>query len=81
MKHILKKISAFALAFTILGAGSVMTKTVSPKSDNTLDAHAACVHGQGVYTTFLWVTPHLRVAQVRCCGCHGVLETYTAYFG
>ena len=40
MKNVLKKIAATAMAFTLLGAGTAITKTVSPKSDNTLVASA-----------------------------------------
>ena len=40
MKIVLKKISAVAMAFTLLGAGTAVTKTVSPKSDNSLTAQA-----------------------------------------
>lgn len=48
MKHKLKRLSATALAFVLLGAGSVVTKNVAPKSDNTLTAYAAsCTHCHG----------------------------------
>jgi len=41
MKNIIKKISAVAMAFTLLGAGTVITKKVSPKSDTSISASAA----------------------------------------
>ena len=41
MKNIIKKISVIAMAFTLLGAGSTVAKTVSPKTDNTISASAA----------------------------------------
>jgi outer membrane protein assembly factor BamB len=44
MKSVLKKIAATAMAFTLLGTGTAITQTVSPKSDNTLVASAACNH-------------------------------------
>ena len=55
MKHTLsktlKKVTAAAMAFVLLGTGTAITKTVSPKSDNTLSASAA-VYGQR-YTVVL----------------------------
>ncbi|MBR6995194.1 MAG: hypothetical protein IKH96_04160 [Ruminococcus sp.] len=60
MKHILKKFSAFALAFTILGVGSVLTRTVSPKSDNTLTAYATTCnncHGGSYYIRTRFIEP------------------------
>lgn len=41
MKNTLKKIASIAMAFTLLGTGTVVTKTISPKSDNILTASAA----------------------------------------
>ncbi len=41
MKHVLKKISAIAMAFTLLGAGTTITKNVAPQSIPTLTASAA----------------------------------------
>ena len=40
MKNAVKKITAAAMAFTLLGAGTTFTKTISPKSNNTLVASA-----------------------------------------
>ena len=40
MNNIIKKVSAIAMAFTLLGTGTTIVKTVSPKSDNTLVASA-----------------------------------------
>ncbi len=40
MKHVLKKISAIAMAFTLLGAGTAITKNVAPQSIPTLTANA-----------------------------------------
>lgn len=42
MKNVLKKISAIALAFTLLGTGTAVTKKVNPNSITTLGAHAEC---------------------------------------
>ena len=41
MKNTIKKITAFAMAFTLLGAGSAITKSVAPKFDNSITASAA----------------------------------------
>ena len=43
MKNLLKKISAVAMAFTLLGTGSTLAKT-STKPVKTLTAHAAYNH-------------------------------------
>ncbi|WP_028515186.1 hypothetical protein [Ruminococcus flavefaciens] len=40
MKNVIKKIASIAMAFTLLGTGTAVTKTISPKSDNTLVAQA-----------------------------------------
>ena len=40
MKNTFKKLTALAMAFTILGAGSAISKAVAPKSVNTLTASA-----------------------------------------
>ncbi len=41
MKNIIKKILATAMAFTLLGTDTTMSKEINPKSANTLSAHAA----------------------------------------
>lgn len=41
MKNMIKKIAAAAMAFTLLGTGTAVTKTIAPKADNTLVASAA----------------------------------------
>lgn len=40
MKNVIKKIASIAMAFTLLGTGTVVTKTVVPQSDNTITAYA-----------------------------------------
>ena len=42
MKNIIKKISAVAMAFTLLGAGTAITKKVAPKANNNITAQALC---------------------------------------
>ena len=54
MKNVIKKISALAMSFALIGIGTAVTKTSAAKSDNTLTAYAADAycpsHGGGVYT-------------------------------
>ena len=65
MKNIIKKITAAAMAFTLLGAGTAAIKTVAPQTDNTLVADAGvpvvqCSHvGKGTYYTYSnwWYNP------------------------
>ena len=45
MNRIAKKITAIAMAFTLLGAGTTAVKTFKPDSDTTITAEAA---GKGV---------------------------------
>ena len=55
MKNIIRKISAIALAFTLLGTSTAITKTIAPKSDNTLVASAATCpncHGGSYWTSW-----------------------------
>jgi len=40
MKNVIKKIASIALAFTLLGTGTAVIQTISPKSDNTIVASA-----------------------------------------
>ncbi len=40
MKTTIKKIAAAAMAFTLLGTGTAVTKTIAPKADNTIVAFA-----------------------------------------
>lgn len=42
MKNIIKKIASVAMAFTLLGAGTAITKTIAPQkaNANTIVAHA-----------------------------------------
>lgn len=88
MKNTLKKITAAALAFVLLGAGSVFTRTVAPKSDNTLVASAAscnnCHGGSYHVTSKLDVYPiwtgdyvyYICVETVYCGLCGKTLETH-----
>lgn len=55
MKNALKKISAIAMAFTMLGTGTNVVKSATPKSNNALVAHAEnCKHQQ-----ISWADPNL----------------------
>lgn len=44
MKNAIKKIAAVAMAFTLLGTGTTIAKTVNPQAMTALTAHAACNH-------------------------------------
>ncbi|MCR4638213.1 hypothetical protein [Ruminococcus sp.] len=76
MNKIIKKISAVAMAFTLLGAGSAAIKTIAPQTNNTLVASAsvpvACSHvGKGSYVTYSnwWYDPIVSVQyspKLRC---------------
>lgn len=44
MKNIAKKIVVCALAFTLLGTGTAVTKTITPDFDTAITASAACNH-------------------------------------
>lgn len=41
MKNIIKKIASIAMAFTLLGTGTAVTKTISPNYGSTLTASSA----------------------------------------
>ncbi|WP_028515258.1 hypothetical protein [Ruminococcus flavefaciens] len=40
MKNIIKKIASIAMAFTLLGTGTNVTRTILPESNNTIVANA-----------------------------------------
>lgn len=40
MKNVIKKISSIAMAFTLLGTGTALTNTISPKSNTAIIAMA-----------------------------------------
>ncbi len=44
MNNVIKKIAAVAMAFTLLGTGTAVTKTINPKFDTAITANAACKH-------------------------------------
>lgn len=54
MKKLIKKIVSIAMAFTILGAGSVITETVNPQLSNTITVSAACSHTVGSSSYGAW---------------------------
>ncbi len=54
MKNIIKKIAATAMAFTLLGAGTAVTKTIAPQFDNSITASAACSHTVGAGSAGEW---------------------------
>ena len=60
MKNLLKKISAVAMAFTLLGTGTAISKN-SPKPTNTLTAHAAYNHNCCSYKYQIGSTSWIKV--------------------
>lgn len=44
MKNIVKRIASVALAFTLLGTGTAVTRTLSPQSDCAITASAKTKH-------------------------------------
>ncbi|WP_028518095.1 hypothetical protein [Ruminococcus flavefaciens] len=81
MKKIVKKISAIAMAFTILGTGTAITKYVSPKSDNTLIAHAECRNCHNILTCWFTYTTktgsgNSYLYTVHCGSCRRALYSY-----
>ena len=75
MKKAIKKIAAVAMAFTLLGTGTAVTKTISPKSDNTITAHAGvppqyCNHQCGTKDVLLRIVKGKAIWQYEyavCC--------------
>ncbi|WP_303789885.1 hypothetical protein [Ruminococcus flavefaciens] len=47
MKNVLKKVSAIAMALTLLGSGTAIATKIDPKSDTTITASAACQYHHG----------------------------------
>ncbi len=54
MKNVIKKIAAVAMAFTLLGTGTAVTKTIAPQFDNSITASAACNHVVGSTSWSEW---------------------------
>jgi len=62
MKNVIKKITAAAMAFTLLVAGSAAIKSAAPQTDSTITASAATVdrntpHLHGQFAEWRVVTP------------------------
>ena len=51
MKNVIKKITATAMAFTLLGAGTTIATTLSPKSYTTLVASACSCNARRYAST------------------------------
>lgn len=52
MKNVIKKIASVAMALTLLGTGSAVTKTVTPQTDNTITASAASCNHRTPYAVY-----------------------------
>ncbi|WP_295086900.1 hypothetical protein [Ruminococcus sp.] len=85
MKNVIKKISAFAMAFTLLGTGSAISKSITPMSENTLITHASggqesCMH-DSVRIDTGWVTLEYgykyRTIRDYCPHCNFIFYTHT----
>ena len=54
MKKRFKKVTAIALAFSLIGAETAITKTIAPQANNSVTAYAATCHnchGGSLYVT------------------------------
>lgn len=75
MKNVLKKVSAIALAFTLLGSGTTIAKKIDSKSTNTLTASAACQYHRadnvrkGEEVKCEYGCTHYRY-YCKCCGAY-----------
>ena len=92
MKNVIKKIAAVAMAFTLLGSGTTIAKTVNPKSVTTLSTHAACNHyiQRNFKGSWTWIGNdpvsliydnvwYSRPYEDRCCNCGKVINKGTYY--
>ena len=95
MKHTLtrtlKKITATAMAFVLLGVGTTVTRSVAPKADNTLTACATSCdncHGGSYHVTSKYdiypmyvngFTYYVCVETVYCGLCGKELATHVYY--
>lgn len=66
MKNTFKKLAAAAMAFTILGTGTAITKTIVPHADNTLTASADVE--LRITTTSQWVSRYIEVVRIYVNG-------------
>ena len=75
MKNVIKKISATAMAFTLLFTGSAISKETTTKSQNILTSHAEFAHNCSSYKT----GPHYSLIH---CGYIGGVPVfgYRAYY-
>lgn len=87
MKNVIKKIASIAMAFTLLGTVTAVTKTISPKTDNSIVASAQayipsqkCKHNCRTYDGGIWVEklPNSRemVHYYRCSKCNAIVHRY-----
>ena len=79
MKNAIKKLTAAVMAFTLLGVGTTITKTVAPESNNALIAHAGvppqyCNHSCGtkevLIRTYKYSNVWFREYAVCCKNCN-----------
>ncbi len=77
MKKTIKKLVSIAMAFTLLGTGTAITKSVSPTSDNSITAHAGippqyCNHNARWY----WYNNN---TQLICSACGSPMSLKSCY--
>lgn len=65
MRKFIKKITAIALAFTLIGAETAITKTIAPQANDSVTAYAAtcnhCHYGS-LYVITYEKTEHKQIA-------------------
>lgn len=85
MKNVIKKIASIAMAFTLLGTGTNVTRTISPKSNNTLVASASCRgnNHRRTYRTNIFKkgkavgdygVTYYRYGASLCCACNEIIS-------
>ena len=67
MKNIIKKISAVAMAFALLGTGTVISKKASPESVKPMTAQALCQYHTISNAYWIRPVPHGYLMQCKCC--------------
>jgi hypothetical protein len=80
MKNTIKKIAAIAMAFTLLGTGTAITKSINPESVNIgITANAACSHSNPRVTTTTKELSASPTGNTEWRGWHKYSEYVVAY--
>ncbi len=89
MKNVIKKLVATAMAFTLLGTGTAVTKTIAPQFDNSITANAVCKHVVNSTSWSKWKTVeekddhgfpirtviYNQERTCKCAKCHKIIST------